>query len=127
MPDSFGLPTNEEIAHYKGVIEKTEAVLGVLQSSPFKRESFDEKLEELKEHYDSFKNSHFWSSSTGHSPLYQIPDHLKNIVDRGMTPDILPILQNEIAGAKRNLESMVESQKNNPMKKTLEYFLNKRD
>lgn len=96
MPDSLGLPTTEEISHYEQVLSKSMDAIRQLQVSPFDRQKFDEALEKLTEVYNSFNNPHFWGGSAGHTPLWDVPRHLRNLVDKGITPDMLPALQGEI-------------------------------
>ncbi|MCB0355531.1 MAG: hypothetical protein KDD40_00900 [Bdellovibrionales bacterium] len=128
MPDGFGLPTGEEIAHYEEVLNKGTAAVKTMQTSPFDRSKFDTAHKELQTAYDSMKNPHIWANSSGRSLLFDFPGHLKNLVDRGMTTDSLPSLQNELKLAGENLHKLKEIKaNNNPMKNALAYFLNKKD
>lgn len=127
MPDAFGLPTGQEITHYEDVLKKATDAVGTMRENPFDRAKFEEARKNLQISIDSMKNPHIWGNSTGHTPLFGFPGHLKNIVDQGITTVSLPSLQGELQQANDNLITMKRANKQNPMKNVLSYFLNKRN
>lgn len=107
MPNGLGA-TPEEIAEYEKTFKAAQKALGTMKSSPFTRANFDKAIADLESAYGGMKNP-----PTKGNPMFDWPRHLKNMVDRGLTVDVLPQLQEELSLAEENLRVMKEIRKNN--------------
>lgn len=107
MLDGLGA-TLEEIAEYEKTLKAAQKALGTMKSSPFVRMNFDKAIADLESACNEMKNP-----LTKGSPMFDWPRHLKNTVDRGLTVDVLPQLQEELLHAEKNLRTMKEIRENN--------------
>lgn len=107
MPDGLGA-TLEEIAEYEKTLKTAQKALGTMKSSPFVRANFDKAIADLETAYKEMKKP-----LTKGSHMFDWPRHLKNMVDRGLTVDVLPQLQEELSLAEENLKAMKEIRQSN--------------